>query len=511
MNKYLRNIIIKSFGIGILAFYFVSCSEILDQNPTDVISGPTFWKDQKDADLALSGVYSTLLSSTFNYRQVCWDILAGDANGSSGSAAFFNQYASGNIESTSGNIIQSVFSECYRTIYSCNFFLENIDRVNITADKKNVYKGEVFFIRALAYFTLTDFYGGVPLYTKTITISKAKVKQSTKAEVVAQVLADLEIAIANLPNTAYNGHAVKGSALALKAKVLLHNNQWQGAADAANQVIQDGKFSLSGNYKNIFLTLGQDNNKDILFSVRYLYPTVSSDQNSVLIRGYINPRVEFIDDFECIDGLPISTSPLYNPKNKKLNRDPRMLMTSRLLTDTVYNTSGNRVILSEITSNTGWVINKAVNVSVAAEILPNGTISQSKTPWSDDDWVLLRYSEVLLIYAEAKNEAGGPDVSVYNAINAIRARPGVNMPPIPTGLSKDQMRTRIMHERRVELGLEGKRYLDIRRWKTAETYIPTLKDPIGTPYKFDPGKHYLWPFPQSEIDINPNLVQNPGY
>jgi hypothetical protein len=489
----------------------VSCSDLLDQNPKDQIAGPTFWINQKDADLALSGVYSTLLSSTYNYRQVCWDILAGDANGAAGSALFFNQYASGYIEATSGNIIQSVYSESYRCIYNCNNFLENIDRVAITDDLKKKYKGEVLFIRALTYFQLVEFYGGVPLYTKTITAEEAMVKQSSKADVVAQVLADLEIAIANLPPAAYTGHAVKGSALALKAKVLLHNQQWQGAADAANLVIQDPNFGLSSNYKTIFLNLGQNNNKEIIFSTRYLYPSVVSDQNTVLLPGYINPRNEFIDDFECTDGLPISSSPLYNPIKKKLNRDPRMLLTSKLLTDTAYNSAGNRVVLSGTFSNTGWVSVKAVNFDAATEVLPNGTISPSKTPYSDDDWVLLRYAEVLLIYAEAKNEASGPDASIYTAINAIRARPGINMPAIPAGLTKDQMRTRIMHERRVELGLEGKRYFDIRRWKTAEIYIPTLKDPTGTQYVFNPAKHYLWPFPQTEIDINKQLVQNPLY
>jgi hypothetical protein len=130
---------------------------------------------------------------------------------------------------------------------------------------------------------------------------------------------------------------------------------------------------------------------------------------------------------------------------------------------------------------------------------------------SENDWILSRYAEVLLIFAEAKNEVNGPDISVYNAINAVRARPGIGMPPIPTGLSKDQMRTRIMHERRVEFGLEAKRYGDMKRWKTAEIYFPTLVDPGGIRHTFDPTKHYLFPFPQSEIDINPNLVQNPGY
>jgi len=128
---------------------------------------------------------------------------------------------------------------------------------------------------------------------------------------------------------------------------------------------------------------------------------------------------------------------------------------------------------------------------------------------SDQDIIIIRYADVLLMYAEAKNEASGPDASVYAAINAVRDR--VNMPPVPNGLTKDQMRERIRHERRVELALEGSRYVDIKRWRIAEDIIPQIVDPGGAKRKFDPGKHYLLPFPQNEMDTNPNLEQNPGY
>ncbi|MDD4190580.1 MAG: RagB/SusD family nutrient uptake outer membrane protein [Mangrovibacterium sp.] len=113
------------------------------------------------------------------------------------------------------------------------------------------------------------------------------------------------------------------------------------------------------------------------------------------------------------------------------------------------------------------------------------------------------------MHGEAKNEATGPDASVYEAVNQVRAR--VDMPPVPGGLTKEEMRERIRHERRVELALEGVRWGDVKRWKTAEVYIPTLVDPGGTRRAFNPAKHYLLPFPQSEMDINDALEQNPGY
>jgi len=132
----------------------------------------------------------------------------------------------------------------------------------------------------------------------------------------------------------------------------------------------------------------------------------------------------------------------------------------------------------------------------------------------DQDYVLLRYADIKLMYAEAQNEAVGPDASVYQQVNEVRARPGVNMPPLPAGLSQDSMRQKIRHERRVELALEGLRYYDLRRWGIATQKLngfvqnPTTPA-VKTMYK---DNYEFWPIPQTEIDRNqPVLIQNDGY
>lgn len=511
MNTYIKNTFIKSSIIGFVALFFVSCEDFLDKNPTTQISSSTFWKTQNDADMALAGCYARLYCNTFSYEGVmALDIMAGDANEGAQSlgAGSTGTFAIGIMESTSGGLLTNVYNDCYRGIGTFNFFLDNIDKVDIPDATKAIYKGEVLFLRALFYFTLADFYGGVPLYTKPVTIEDAKVKQSTREEVIAQVLADLDVAIASLPNTDYstNGHAVKGSALALKSRVLLFQSDWAGAAAAANQVMSEGKFSLyQGEWKNIFLAEGQNNNPEIMFSTRYLNPDNSSQQDiRILWHGIWNPRKELRDAFESIDGLPITTSPLYDPNNWKLNRDPRLLQTMRAFEDPAVKASGEVVPFAyNGVSQTGLEPAKGGNV----ETLPIDYSTKS-----EQDWVLIRYAEVLLNFAEATNELNGPTPAVYDAINAVRARPGIDMPPIPAGLTQDEMRARIRNERRVEFAFEGMRYRDIRRWKIAETYIPTLVEPGSNISRaFDPAKHYLFPFPQSEIDINPNLVQNPGY
>ncbi len=505
MNKYIINF--KNFAIvGIFTMFFVSCSDMLDKNPLDQISSETFWTNEKEVNMALAGVYSRLYVATFNHDDAKTDVMAGESSANQSQA--WVPIAQGSITSTSGSLINDIYNQCYQGISSCNFFLDNVDKAKDVVPEANliVYKAEVHFLRALFYNELADTYGGIPLYTKSVTIEEAKVKQSTKEEVVTQVLSDLDIAIANLPDKAYtDGHAVKGSALALKARVLLYQSRWAEAASTAKQVMDLGKFSIFSNYRTLFLATGQTNNPEIIFSTMYLNPNQYSDLD---IRwnwhGVVNPRKELVDDYECTDGKPITSSPLYDPNNIWGNRDPRLAMTIKSFSEASVVNSSGKVVFFNYNGQSASGFNPVKYGNWDA-------LTCDYSTKSEQDWIILRYADVLLMYAEATNEASGPNQSVYDAINAIRSRPGIGMPPLPTGLSKDQMREKIRHERRIELAMEGQRWSDIKRWKTAEAYINTLVDQGGVQRKFDPSKHYLMPFPQSEIDVNTNLVQNPGY
>ena len=505
MNKYIINL--KSiYIIGSLTMLFVSCSDFLDKNPLDQISSQTFWTSENEVQMALAGVYSRLYVATFNHDDAKTDVMAGESSANQSQA--WVPIAQGNITSTAGSLINEIYNNCYLGIGSCNFFLANVDKAKaaITDANLKVYKAEVQFLRALFYNKLADTYGGVPLYTKSVTIDDAKVKQSTKDQVITQVISDLDFAIANLPDKAYtDGHAVKGSALALKARVLLYQSRWAEAAAAAKQVMDLNKFSLFNNYRTLFLATGQNNNPEIIFSTRYLNPDQADNLD---IRwnwhGVVNPRKELLDDYECTDGLPITTSPLYNASKIWDNRDPRLTMTIKSFSEsTVINSSGKVVAFNyNGQSATGFNPVKYGNWDA---------LTCDYSTKSEQDWILIRYADVLLMYAEATNEATGPNQSVYDAINAIRARTGIKMPPISAGKTQAQLRDVIRHERRIELAMEGLRWADIKRWKTAETYINTLVDQGGSKRKFIAPTHYLLPFPQSEIDVNKQLVQNPGY
>lgn len=137
---------------------------------------------------------------------------------------------------------------------------------------------------------------------------------------------------------------------------------------------------------------------------------------------------------------------------------------------------------------------------------------RTKTPLTDQNTIHIRYADVLLMYAEAKNELSGPDASIYAALDQIRTRASVDMPPVDQTVYNTQasLRDFILHERRVELAMEGTRYFDLKRRNLMEPKLAPLKDPGGTPLKYGEINNVL-PFPQGELDKNKNLVQNPGY
>jgi hypothetical protein len=491
-----------------------SCKkDLLDQNPPADIASSVYWKTQNDADLALAGIYSFFIQG-FNYNASgntgqgfgagtpYWDSLSDNAY----SGAYSN-IAQGAITPTVGGLQTDAYSTAYRAIQACNTFLDNVRKVNLPSATLNQYLAEVRFARAYWYFMLTQLYGDVVLSLHQIKIdpANAQMGRAPKSVVIDTILNDFTFAANNLPNTTYTGHAVKGTAMGYMVKVYLARHQYQQAATTANTIITDGKFSIyTGGYRNLFLKPGQNNNPEIMFSGRYQVPTAFSPADYLYTySSSFQPLSYLVNDYECTDGQPIGTSPLYNSAKPYVNRDPRLLAT--ILTPGVLYKGGIPFVPAAIGASAGFLNKKGVDSTRATVI---GT-------QSDQDWVYLRYADVLLMYAEAQNEIAGPDVSVYAAINAVRTRQGVNMPPIPAGLLQDDMRTRIRHERRIELALEGQRYFDLKRWALDRVIIPTIKDPNAAQRTF-PLRDTIWPVPQTEIDIakavgNAAFTQTPGY
>lgn len=488
----------------------------LDVAPPDRLSVNGFWKTESDVQAALTANYSFLKNGSgvvSLFFPAGWDALSDDG---------YNQYpwdrqlteisTSGPTPNT-GGFVYDTYNVCYQAIAAVNDLLFHVKDIPMEEKNRNKYIGEAKFLRAYFYFHLAQLYGNVVIMTEpaTTTFREPKAK-STRAEVLALINTDLEDAVSKLPDLAYvDGHAVKASAQSLQARVLLYQGKWKAAAAAAKAVIDGGKASLVTNSNEVFYKPGQNNNPEILFSIRNLppnsYPVLGID---IFIGNWqaFQPTKSLIDEYEGADGLPIATSAVYNPQTPYENRDPRLRQSFFFPGDDAskgwleYNTQP--VFIGGSNANTtGFAIKK---------MLDPAQVNPGYSTISSQDVVLIRYAEVLLTYAEAENEDVGP-ANAYAAMNAIRTRAG--MPNLPSGLTKDEMRQRIRHERRVEMAFEGLRYMDLRRWGIAMERLNGFENVPGNPNvkkKVYNPKYEYWPIPQADIDRSKGLlIQNDNY
>jgi starch-binding outer membrane protein, SusD/RagB family len=490
-NKYIAQLFLA--GMVCLA----SCKK-LDLNPTSQLSTTIFWKTPADADLALAGLYNTLYANNGTVDQNApfwWDCFSDNAYSQHALGGSQTTLISG-LNPTSGNYQLLYYQNAYVAIAATNSFLVNVGKV-LSGNQLTRYKGEAFFLRGFNYFWLAQLYGNVPIVTADpMTISyTSKMAKSTRTQVLQQAENDFDSAIAYLPDTTYStGHAVKASAEGFQIRLYLFEQRWAEAAAMAQTIISGGLFSLNQNYPSNFYKPDQTSSPEIMFSVQYQTPAVPHPYSlNVLLIGPgwkdCQGTQDMINEYE--PGDPRRTMTFFFPGDGTAQGWP------------YPGTVGTPGVAE-------WVVGfypckKGVDPTV---------INPVPGLLDDQDYVLLRYADIELMYAEAQNEAVGPDASVYQQVNNVRARPGVNMPPLTAGLSQDSMRARIWHERRVELALEGLRYYDLRRWGIATQKLNGfIQNPITptvtTMYK---DNYEYWPIPQTEIDLNaPVLVQNDGY
>ncbi|RAK00152.1 putative outer membrane starch-binding protein [Larkinella arboricola] len=499
-------------------------NDILETQPQDRYTEESFWKSETNVAAAMIGCYTVLRNEGLfgGTATPLWEETATPNAYNYDNSGGWNVIAAGTQTATNSTIISARWNDAYRGIGRCNTLLARIDQVGMDETLKNRTKAEATFLRALYYTMLEMYYGDVPLILdEPDPTTQANLPRTPRADVVAQILKDLDAAAAVLPvkysQSSDLGRATRGAALALKARVLLFeasplNNpsgdaaRWKAAADAAKAVMDlpGAGYALFPNYRNLFLP-ANDNSVESIFDVQYKSPEQGSSFDLIGRQYNTNAPVQnLIDAYLMKDGLPISQSPLYNPAKPYENRDPRLYQTVVYPGDVFQ---GEAVTPSRFVV-TGYGIKKYTIYDKEA----NPVNLQGGR--SEINYMVIRYADVLLMYAEAQNEAGAtPDASVYDAINKVRVRAG--MPTIAAGKTKEQLRDLIRLERRIEFAGEGFYYNDIRRWKLAEQ---VLKGPI-TNYDnkpimtrtFNAQRDYWWPLPQTQLDLNPALSQNTGY
>lgn len=558
----------RSSIIIMLVAAFASCKKV-DLNPRDRYTDDQFWLINSNVLIALDNCYSQQISG-------------GYPNSSSASQAFFynealsdnaycpldvnvgtpTQISSGNDANFNAGInrVKYEWGSYYTNIRSCNLLLDNIGRnTSLGSTLRAQIKAEARYLRAQAYFRLTNFFGDVPLFTHTLSIDESKsIKRTAKADVVNFILSELDTCASILPTRdaqAANdrGRITKGAALAMKARVLLYNSRWAECAavceDLMNNQGTNGTYALVPKFSDVFASTNKYNS-EVMADIEYAAPdrtwTDWSDFGPFYTGGgataatnsNLVPTQDLVESFLTLDGKAIGdTGSGYDENNQYVNRDPRLGFTLVYDGYQWVNNLGNTQKIYIKPGTAPDEVNKKNEY--------NGTTGTSSgyfwrkyydpnsvggTFQSGNNIILMRWADVLLMYAEAKTELGQMDASVWDkTIKPLRTRAGftnalaLNYP----GNTAMSMRDQVRNERRDELAFESLRYDDIKRWKIAET---VLNHPVGQEVRgakfasnstayiklvvriFNPAKHYLWPVPTESIQTDPALLpQNPGW
>jgi hypothetical protein len=573
----------KKINLIILAFSMVlilSCNkDYLNRFPESDPNSATYYTTADQLTLAVNAAYLNLVyqQDGFPYQMqlegtsdLVWQRPATDAQ-----TIGLGQHTSNTT------MIRTIWTQSYIGIGRCNALLENMIKAKsvTTAAQYSRIEGEAKFLRAYYYGTLISLYGDVPLVVKSMPTEESYLARTPKAEVLNAIFSDLDSAAAKLP-LSYTGtdigRATKTSALAFKSRIALYNAKWDVAAAASKAVIDLGYHALYPNYRNLFMYVGE-NSKESIFAFDYKLtirtnaaPQNNQARNSSGYSGLIPTRA-LADSYECTDGLTIDKSTLYSTADPFKNRDPRMRQTLLGDGDTWFGAGGitfnmtfhpdsttcsrytpsfakipNLEVTNAFSSYSGFIMKKYLDPQDIA--VPNQ---------SELAFMLIRYAEVLLNYAEAKIELNQIDASVLDAINLVRAR-GYGVAATQTTLypaikttNQTELRAIVRRERKIELAGEGLRVFDIRRWNIAEKVMngilfgkamnkaiyyslpkPTLDENSSPDYtsftsllsvvgnfkimdnpRVFKSNNLLWPIPQAELDVNknPGFKQNPGY
>ncbi|PST84402.1 RagB/SusD family nutrient uptake outer membrane protein [Pedobacter yulinensis] len=483
-----------------------ACNNFLDVTPTDRFTQETYWTTKEQAEAALNGTYAALYYNVYAAGSVYTDALTPNSYQYNGD---YNLISRG-LHNAATGYFNEAWNGSYRGIGRANNLLANIAKVPMDAALKDRFIAEAKFLRALFYLPLWNNFGGAPLITAATDFeNQGSLPRNKPEELLAQILKDLDEAAAGtaLP-VSYSGtdkgRATRGAALALKMRVLLYASRWEEAAATARQVMDLKAYTLFPNYRALFF-LENEGNAEVIFDVQYRFPEFTHSLDISLDQQLGSaPLPDLLNDYYGTDGKPISESVVYNPQRPYENRDSRLQATvivpgsqfkGATVTPIQYPSTGLGM--------KKYTIFKDNEKPVAA---PTSNTSEL-------NFILLRYADVLLSYAEAKNEASGPEQSVFDAINAVRGRAG--MPSLASGLSREQLRAEIRHERRIELAGEGLYYHDLRRWRKADQLLNgEIRNLAGNRIdtrQFNATRDYLWPIPSIAIQNNPALTQNPGY
>lgn len=510
MKKYIFNPIIF---LPVILISLGSCSKFLDDIPVTSLTTGNAYSTASDMENVLAGCYNTFYGT--DYYQ--WEyVMLSDVRSD-------NAYPGGNNEETFYDYDRFIlppsnhhnyvnWGALYNGIARCNILLEKIGAVTdpaLTETRRKQIIGEASFLRAYHYFQLVKLYGGVPIELQSNTADPGVTKKTraTEKEVYDQIVKDLETALENLPDTYGSDpsvnkvRATKGAANAVLAKVWAQRSDrdYSKVIEYCDAVIgSPANYSLMSNYADLFDGDHYFNSESIL---EIPFEEGNWSASSWGVELYLAPE----DGWQkyCVPSKDLVAA--YDAEGDQVRKDANIIFMT---------TDGNGDPISWPDEN--W--NPCQDPTVG---IPFNYKQKHPAGWaSGDDYYLIRLADIILLRAEALNETGNT-VGAAIWVNQIRARVGLS--PISESLSKDDMKTAILNERRLELAFEAERWDDLVRAGVATTVMQNLQeytyscvdgvpgDSVKMDYSHCDKNHWVLPIPQLEIDANPNLTQNDGY
>jgi len=490
--------------LGALAalLFATSCEGFLDPDPSDVITPENFYKTSSDAIAATNAVYE---STKWSYWLGFWyisdiatdDIIAGPRFGADGHRMSDYIFDSGDWP------MGDMWGSAYWNINRANTVLDRVPAITMDPALRDRLLNEARFLRANSYFNLVRSFGDVPLLEHEVkSLDGLRVSRAPAADVYALIVSDLQQAAAGLP-ASYTGSDIgrvtSGAARAMLAKVYLTRQDWANAAQTAGQLIASGRYTLLPNWRDCFKISTEIINSESIFEINY--------------DGLLDPGAGSVHTlFSLPSGFP--------------GGDAYGLMTVAPSLASLFAASDTRG-LGGTFINSGYV--DALG-DTAKWNDPDSTYGPAFIKYLDqtdfqnmhqrawqrqsNNWIVLRYADVLLMYAEAVNEGGAPVVAMTakQALNAVRTRAGIDTVP---DLSTAAFRDSVWLERRREFLFEGQRWFDLSRWGVLNSAMLAKTTELATIAPGETTVHgassNLLPIPQGERNKNPNLTQNPGW
>ncbi|SDM31277.1 Starch-binding associating with outer membrane [Catalinimonas alkaloidigena] len=507
------------------------CEEQLELTNPNRPTTESFWQTSDEAIRGLSSAYAAFTQdgTYMRFFPMAVDIRADDYKGDSPWIDIV-QISTFNVPATSAPLIW-MWSNHYQAIWRANQVLTYVPDIEMEEDLKQRVLGQAYFLRGLAFFNMRMMFKSIPLITTLQEPENYNVSQASDEEIWAQIYSDFQMAKDRLPVTYANltgpdqgqaGRATKGAAAGFLGKAYLYNQEWQRAADEFAEIIGYGVYQLVPNYRDNFTYLNE-NNVESIFEIQFSRetgggidlgwqgepaPTWGQTSAQAITYG--------ADGYGFSDVLP--TTWIYQEYQQERTTDDQLDPRASASIAFYNPASGDTTIYGN-----PWLGRAGTTIPALAPgaIYPRKFTNDGMPDYlggNEYDWRsginyrLMRYADVLLMYAEALNELGRT-ADAYPLIQQVRDR--AHLPDLATtqpGLGQQAMREQLAHERALEFALEGLRYYDILRWgwlyDADKLAMLRAHDPEFN--NWVPGKEFL-PIPQSELNANPNLNQNPSY